>query len=383
MLAVAILASACLALPADTLHVGPGREYAVPSAAAAVARDGDEVVIDGGDYHGDVAVWRASGLRVRRADPDSPVRLFADGQSAQGKAIWVLQGAGTSVSGIEFVGCEVPDRNGAGIRLEGPGLTLTGCVFRENQDGLLTGADDRSDVVIEGCEFAGNGAGDGFSHNVYIGRVRSFTIRGCWSHDARGGHTIKSRAASNTIVCNRLADEEHGTSSYLIELPNGGDSLVMGNLLLQGSDAENGTLVSYGREGLSNETNRLWVVHNTLVSDRYCQAAVRTQDGLGSALLANNIVVGAEAVLAGPGEVLGNLEAGSRGEAGIDPGTCHLLAGSGAINAGADLSGRDPRLVPGEVYRFPLSVGARRKLGVIDIGAYELLPQAAPASPKP
>lgn len=377
-MALAPLVAICLlACTGDTLRVGTGRDYPVPSAAAAVAQDGDVILIDGGDYHADVAIWRASNLRIARADPDAPVRLFADGEAAESKAIWVLKGAGTTVSGIELIGCEVPDNNGAGIRLEGPGLTLTGCTFRDNQTGLLTGAHPESDVVIEGCEFAGNGAGDGFSHNIYIGHIRSLTIRGSWSHAARVGHTLKSRAESNTIVGNRLADEQTGTSSYLIDLPNGGDTLILGNLMLQGPDAQNGTVVSYGREGLSNASNRLALVHNTIVSDRFCQAAVRTQDGLESALLANNIVVGAAAVLAGPGELLGNLEAGSREPAGIDPATCHLLADSPAINAGVDLSGLDPRLVPRRTYRHPRMIGGRRTLGAVDVGAYELLPQAA------
>lgn len=381
-MALAPLVAACvLAFTGDTLRVGPGREYPVPSAAAAVAQDGDVILIDGGDYHADVAIWRASDLRIARADPDAPVRLFADGEAAESKAIWVLKGAGTTVSGIELIGCEVPDNNGAGIRLEGPGLTLTGCTFRDNQTGLLTGAHPESDVVIEGCEFAGNGAGDGFSHNIYIGHIRSLTIRGSWSHAARVGHTLKSRAESNTIVGNRLADEQTGTSSYLIDLPNGGDAMVLGNLLLQGPDAQNGTMISYGREGLSNASNRLAIVHNTMVSDRFCQAAVRAQEGLESALLANNIVVGATAILAGPGELLGNREAVSREEAGIDPVTCHLLAGSPAIDAGADLSGLDRRFIPREAYLHPRASSSRRNLGAIDVGAYELLPVAAPPRP--
>lgn len=368
--------AALLALGSRTLHVGPGREYPTPSAAAAVAQDGDQVLIDGGDYHADVAVWRAGGLRIARSDQSAPVRLFADGQSAEGKAIWVLKGADTTVSGVEFIGCEVPDNNGAGIRLEGPGLTIEGCTFRDNQTGILTGAHDQSDVVIERCEFVGNGAGDGLSHNIYIGHVRSLTMRASWSHDARIGHTLKSRAAANTIVCNRFADEQAGTSSYLIDIPNGGDTLIMGNQLLQGAQAENGTVISYGREGLSNEVNRLCIAQNTVVSDRYCEAAVRTQDGLESALLANNIVVGAGSILAGPGTVLSNVEAQSKTEAGVDPISYALVPGSPAINAGADLSGFDPAFIPHHLYRHPLAIGVRRNLGVIDVGAYELTPRA-------
>jgi hypothetical protein len=47
------------------LRVGPGETYAVPSAAAKAARDGDVVEIRAGTYSGDVAVWRASNLVIR------------------------------------------------------------------------------------------------------------------------------------------------------------------------------------------------------------------------------------------------------------------------------------------------------------------------------
>lgn len=378
---LAALASSALAQTARTLLVGPGREYPLPSAAAAVAQAGDTILIDPGDYHADVCAWRADDLIIRAADPATPVRLFADDQAFEAKAIWVVKGAGAAISGIEFIGCHVPDNNGAGIRLEGPGLTLDACTFRQNQTGLLTGASAQSDVVIDRCEFVGNGAGDGFSHNIYIGHIRSLTIRASWSHDARVGHTLKSRAESNTILFNRFDDSPAGTSSYLIDLPNGGRALVMGNLLLQGPDASNGTTVSYGREGLTNADNQLFLVSNTLASDRFCQAAIRTQDGLASALIANNIVVNATSTLAGPGTLLANLEAPTLEAAGLDPTTLHPLPNSPAINAGVDLAAFGPDLAPTLAYLHPLATAARHTRAPIDAGAYELGPRTAPPKP--
>src|SRR6478609_4981367 len=137
------LLSTAVLVPADaggprTWRVGPDRELRTPSAAAAVARDGDTVLIDAGTYTGDVATWTQDDLTLRGVG--GRARLAADGRSAQGKAIWVIAGDRTTVDRIEFSGAAVPDQNGAGIRQEGAGLTVLRSWFHDNEDGLLTGA---------------------------------------------------------------------------------------------------------------------------------------------------------------------------------------------------------------------------------------------------
>lgn len=232
-----------------TWRVGPGRTLTTPSAAAAVARDGDTVLIDPATYSGDVAMWTQDDLTLR--GDGGRAHLRADGNNAQGKAIWVIAGDRTIVDRIEFSGATVADRNGAGIRQEGTGLTVTRSWFHDNENGILTGADPESDVVIRRSRFFRNGAGDGYSHNLYVGAVRSLRVVGSWLFDADTGHELKSRAATNTIIANRISDGD-ATASYSIDLPNGGRSLVAGNVVVQGPRSENSALVSYGAEGLSN-----------------------------------------------------------------------------------------------------------------------------------
>ena len=89
--------------------------------------------------------------------------------------------------------------------------------------------------MIDSSEFAHNGHGDGYSHNMYIGAVRTFTLRYSYSHDANVGHLVKSRAATNYILYNRLT-EQTGTGSYELDLPNGGLSYVIGNVGPAGPD---------------------------------------------------------------------------------------------------------------------------------------------------
>src|SRR5687768_14294906 len=63
----------------DVLRVGPSRDLQVPSQAAAVAKDGDTILIDTGTYSGDVAAWHASRLTIRGVDAnDQPVLAWLD-----------------------------------------------------------------------------------------------------------------------------------------------------------------------------------------------------------------------------------------------------------------------------------------------------------------
>ena len=274
---------------AATLGVGPGKTYATPSAAAATARDGDVIEISAGTYQ-DEAIWRANGLTIRGVG--GKAYLNAAGLAlANRKAIWVIQGNGTTVENIEFSGASVPDGNGAGIRQEGVGLTVRGCYFHDNQNGILAGDKPDSDILIESSEFARNGAGDGQSHNLYINRVRSFTLRSSYSHGARVGHLVKSRAYSTSILYNRLTGED-GNPSYEIDVPNGGRVDVVGNLIHQGATTENPALLSFGAEGTTNPEQVLSVIHNTFVNERSAGGTFVYIGGSPMARVVNNLFVG-------------------------------------------------------------------------------------------
>lgn len=258
--------SAVAALPGSVLRVGPGMQYAKPSLAAAAARDGDVVEIAAGTYTGDVAVWTANQLTLKGVG--GTVVLDAAGKAAEGKGTWVIHGNTTTVENIEFVGAKVGDKNGAGIRQEGRGLTVRHCVFRDNQNGILAGNSPESVIDIEDSEFAHNGAGDGQSHNLYVGAVRELMIKKSYFHDAVVGHNLKSRAAFDSIVESRFADEQTGNSSYALEFPNGGRVVLRSNVIQHGPKAENGTLVSYGAEGLQGDQNEFVATGNTFINQR-------------------------------------------------------------------------------------------------------------------
>ncbi|MGH7495714.1 MAG: T9SS type A sorting domain-containing protein [bacterium] len=354
----------------ETISVGPGRLYTVPSAAALIAKDSDVIEIDAGNYGGDVAIWRANNLVLRGIGGFA--HLLANGNNAEGKAIWVVKGNNTTIENIEFSGATVPDQNGAGIRQEGTGLIVRRCYFHDNETGILTGANAASDILIEQSEFANNGYGDGQSHNMYIGRVRSFTLRFSYSHHAKIGHNVKSRAQLNYILYNRIMDEQSGTSSYLIDLPNGGTSYIIGNLLQQGPNTDNSTLVSYGAEGLINTMSDLYVANNTFVNDDQSGRFVFVRSDATPAKIINNLFVGPGAVLGGPGEQITNLATNNAGLVDISNFDYRLSSSSPAINAGSDPGfGNGFALTPNFQYVHEANGEGRAQVGAIDVGAYE------------
>ena len=347
-----------------TWRVGPGRALATPSAAAAVAGDGDTVLIDPGTYVGDVATWTQDDLTLR--GDGGRARLVANGNSAQGKAIWVVAGDRTTVDRVEFSGATVPDGNGAGIRQEGAGLTVTRSWFHHNENGILAGENPASDVVVRRSRFFRNGAGDGYTHNLYIGAVRSLTVSGSYLWGADTGHELKSRAARNTIVANRITDGD-ATASYSIDLPNGGRSLVAGNVIIQGPSSENPALVSYGAEGLTGSP-RLWVVNNTFVNRRSSGTFVALAEG-SRAQLRNNLLVGPGELTDLPGvPARANLRVGLRGF--VDPAAddFRLRAASPAVDRGVRVPER--RQARWE-YAHPTRQVRRPVVGRVDVGAYE------------
>ena len=220
--------------------------------------------------------------------------------------------------------------------------------------------------MIRRSRFLRNGAGDGLTHNIYVGAVRSLTVTGSYLWGADTGHELKSRAARNTVVGNLITDRD-ATASYSIDLPNGGRSLVAGNVIVQGPRSENSAMVSYGAEGLTG-SRRLWVVGNTFVNRRPAGTFVSLAAG-SRAELRNNLLVG-------PGELTtlagvparANLRVGLRSF--VDPAhdDFRLQAGSPAIDRGVPVP---QRWRPRWEYVHPAGQVRRPVVGRIDLGAFE------------
>lgn len=297
----ALLVGAAIAIPASaaTLSVGAGKTYATPCKAFVAAQPGDVIDIYAATYTGDVCEITKSKLTIRGVN--GRPKINAGGKSSQGKAIWVVSGSDIVIDNVEMYGAKVVDKNGAALRLQGTNFTLRNSFLHDNENGILSGVNLASTVILENNEFGRNGYGDGYSHNVYIGKVGKLTFRYNYSHDANVGHNLKTRALYNTIAYNRFSSLRAGETgstaagkpSYEVNVPNGGTTFIIGNVIMQPASANNPAMVSYGEEGTSGYATDLYVVNNTFINDDSVRGTfVTVRNAATPAKLINNIFSG-------------------------------------------------------------------------------------------
>lgn len=288
------------------IRVGADQAIKTLADASKLAATGALIEVDAGKYAGDVAVWVQDKLTLRAMG--GRVKLVASGAAAEGKAIWVVRAKGMIVEGFDFEGTAVPDRNGAGIRLESGSLYVKNCSFKHNEIGLLTSNDPTAVLEVEGSEFAYNQRLGDHNHNLYVGRIARLSVVNSYFHHARTGHLIKSRAALNFITDNNLTDEPGGKASYELEFPDGGVAYVGRNLISQSLDTENQKMISFGAEGYKWARNEIHLDDNTLVNPlRFSGIFLWVRPGANAISAINNRLVGrGKLELAGPGEYRNN-----------------------------------------------------------------------------
>lgn len=274
---------------AAILSVGAtGADYTTLSAAVAFAdtHTGDYYTIEvaPGIYLNDFPVVTTAMTITAMAG--GPVIFNATAPPPNGKAI-ITTSASTTIIGLTFENAAVsPSQgsNGAAIRAQAgtSWLIVENSIFRNNQDGILVDGSATTNVSISGSSFIGNGfdAGGGAcpatgcDHAIYVGAINSLLVTESLFCGTQVGHDIKSRAATTTITGNRLYDGAGdnaldcpaGSTSYAIDLANGGAATISGNQIIQGADSENSIMVSYGAEGLIYTDNSLLVSNNLFIS---------------------------------------------------------------------------------------------------------------------
>ncbi len=261
-----VVASAAPPALARTLEVGPGKPYKTPSAAAAVAANGDRILVAPGSYS-DCAVLHADNLTIEGSAPDG--RAVLTGTICQGKAILVTTGNSITVRNLTLTGAQVPDGNGAGIRDESRLLTVEAVHFIGNQDGILTGAPGNATLVVRNSEFLQNGACvHDCAHGIYAGHIALLRVEHSRFFETREGHHIKSRAARTEVTDCSISDGAQGTASYLIDISNGGSVLVRGNTLEKGPQSGNrSTAIAIGAEGVTQPAQEITIENNTFRND--------------------------------------------------------------------------------------------------------------------
>ena len=282
-----------------TLEVGPSKTYKNPSAAAAVAKNGDHIQIEPGQYF-DCAVWNADNLVIEGSGPG----VVITDKTCMGKGLFVIEGNNTTVRNLTLTRARVPDMNGAGIRLDKGSLTVDRVKFVDNQNGILGGVPGTT-VTIRNSDFDRNGTCAGAcAHGIYIGDVDLLRVENSRFSNTRQAHSIKSRAVRTEVVGSTIVDGPEGTSSYLIEAPNGGALIVRDNTLEKGPKSENHkAAIAIGAEGVTRPTPAITVTNNNFRNDGDYETALVWNLTATRATLKGNKLAGSVIPLSGDGSV--------------------------------------------------------------------------------
>jgi len=256
-------------------------------AAIDAASPGDTIDVAAGTYRNQFLTVEKS-LTIEAVG--GAAVLVATTNAPNGKAIITEGQPGLTVnlSGFDISGAIVGDNNGAAIRYEGGSLNLSNMDIHNNQEGLLGAADPNGRISIDHSEIDHNGEGSGSTHNLYIGAIASFALTNSYVHDAVVGHEVKTRAASNTITGNRIFDN-NGSASYSIDLPNGGNASISGNVIEQGANTQNPFIVAYGEEGTTGSGATATLTGNTIVNDDPSGRGILNTSGTAISLSGNSV----------------------------------------------------------------------------------------------
>ena len=277
------------ALANTVLTVGTGGQYSTISSAVAAA-DADAnpnnyyvIQVRPGTYQNDFPhVTRPMTIMLDPAYTGRQVILKATVDLPNEKGI-ILNEADLTVVGLTFYGAHIANSlggNGAGIRDQNTGnpasLIVRNSTFVGNQEAILTGPNSGQTITINNSRFINNGNPDEnyWQHAIYIGAAGSLTVGNSVFCGQLIGHDVKSRAMVTSLYNNQLYDGathnalgcKVGSSSYAIDLPNGGVATISGNDIVQGSATQNSTMVAYGEEGLPYSTNSVDASGNSFTS---------------------------------------------------------------------------------------------------------------------
>jgi hypothetical protein len=213
--------------------------------------------------YADCAVQTEGQVSYLSAEPGAAV---FDGRTCEGKAALVLRGRGAEVSGLVFQNMRVPDFNGAGIRLERGDLTVAESWFRDSEQGILTGDDGSSRIVVDRSTFTRLGTCEGSAgcaHSIYSGEYGHLRVTRSRFEQGRGGHYVKSRAARVEIASSSFDDAGGRATNYMIDLPEGAAGQISNNWFVQGRDKENySAFIAVAAEGKAHSSQGLTIAGN-------------------------------------------------------------------------------------------------------------------------
>lgn len=347
-----------------TMRVGAGEKITSIGEAARLARDGEVIEIDAGDYRGPGVVWTQDRLLIRGAG--ARPQLYADGRNGEGRALWVLRGGRVRIENIAFSGAE----GGAAISVERGEVVVHRCAFVDA--GIVTADAAEATLAVSDSEFSAS-ARRARAPLLAAGAIGRLQVAGSRFANGRGGSLLRSRARETLVEYNWLVAGGGERGAHAIDFPSGGVAHVIGNVLGESSD----TLVAFGGEAPRWPDNALYLTHNTLLNDASGGGLL----GVGEANFPagvevwaiNNLVIG-QGALTPPaaGRFEGNQRA-PRHEL-LDEGGLPLRPGAqSALRGSVRLPGtaRGVDLLPAAEFTFPVGSRPRRPASALLPGAFQ------------
>lgn len=280
---------------AATVTVGPTGTYATPCVAFSHLADGDTVLVDangGTPYVEGNCVITNSNLTISGVN-GRPI-LDATGVAIN-KAIWIVDGHNDVIDNFEFrnsgpAGSRRSSSNAEAIRAEegigtaaGGDMTVQRCYIHDNGTGVLTDSADGTNnwfstsnyFTFQYDEFSFNGSNDSQTHNIYVGDDSNdntlLTFEYSWTHDSNGGQLLKDREPNSNIYYNWITDTA-GQANYLIDIPQGGTTYLVGSVIYRTTTPNNQTVMIYGNyadapNGFYSTKKDLHFVNNTVLDN--------------------------------------------------------------------------------------------------------------------
>lgn len=196
----------------------------------------------------------AGGRRPRMGGP--PTQTQGGYEPNGDKAFLNINDGEVYIEGIEFMNVRgighQPDATYGGrsiVRKNGNtygDLTAIDCAFHDGDNGMssytFAGRTTVQRCVNYNC--SGTTQGAGFTHAYYVGGAELVFSQNL-SYNHMGGHCLKVRSKKGTITGNRLYDGETGSASNQLNIPEGGDYVITGNVFHKGPNPQNPICISF------------------------------------------------------------------------------------------------------------------------------------------
>jgi hypothetical protein len=198
-------------------------------------------------------------------------------QPYSNKGVLVPSVAGVTISNLTIQGASIPSslgNNAAGVREMAPGIpfTLNAVEITGCQDGLLTFADN---VVLTGGYTHNNGAGDGYTHEIYLGgSPTSVVTLNSWvsTCGALSTHALKSRSGTTNVTGGTFTGSADATGKIggsVIDIPDGGLFNMTGSTIVVSAGAANTLALGFSMESTLNAaTGRQVTLTNVVINDQ-------------------------------------------------------------------------------------------------------------------